>query len=64
MKRDVMAMSWQDFVGEFRTMYYNLEVLAAQQDGFTSFTQGVNDGNGGRQKVRATRPIMPELSTQ
>ncbi|GMN73161.1 hypothetical protein TIFTF001_053646 [Ficus carica] len=30
MRRDVMAMSWQDFVAEFRTMYYNREILAAQ----------------------------------
>ncbi|GMN36641.1 hypothetical protein TIFTF001_042481 [Ficus carica] len=33
-------MSWQDFVDEFRAMYYNKEVLAAQQDELTSFTQG------------------------
>ncbi|GMN74127.1 hypothetical protein TIFTF001_053119 [Ficus carica] len=35
-----MAMSWQDFVAEFRTMYYNREILAAQQDEFTSLKQG------------------------
>ncbi|GMN31469.1 hypothetical protein TIFTF001_041602 [Ficus carica] len=29
MRRDVTAMSWQDFVTEFRTMYYNREILAA-----------------------------------
>ncbi|GMN64524.1 hypothetical protein TIFTF001_033593 [Ficus carica] len=40
MRRDVMAMSWQDFVTEFRAMYYNAEILAAQQDEFTSLRQG------------------------
>ncbi|GMN23729.1 hypothetical protein TIFTF001_050289 [Ficus carica] len=30
MRRDVTAMGWQDFVTEFRTMYYNREILAAQ----------------------------------
>ncbi|GMN30646.1 hypothetical protein TIFTF001_044501 [Ficus carica] len=36
MRRDVLAMDWQDFVTEFRAMYYNAEILAAQQDEFTS----------------------------
>ena len=40
MRRDVAAMSWQDFVAEFRMMYYNSEILAAQQDEFTSMKQG------------------------
>ncbi|GMN63216.1 hypothetical protein TIFTF001_032309 [Ficus carica] len=40
MRRDVMAMSWQDFVTEFRAMYYNAEILAVQQDEFTSLQQG------------------------
>ncbi|GMN70034.1 hypothetical protein TIFTF001_039083 [Ficus carica] len=34
MRRNVVAMSWQDFVAEFKTMYYNSEILAAQQDEF------------------------------
>ena len=29
MRRDVTAMSWQDFVTEFRTMYDNREILTA-----------------------------------
>ncbi|GMN25667.1 hypothetical protein TIFTF001_040767 [Ficus carica] len=37
MRRNVATMSWQDFVTEFRTMYYNREILAAQQDKFNSF---------------------------
>ncbi|GMN21601.1 hypothetical protein TIFTF001_040065 [Ficus carica] len=37
---DVVTMSWQDFVAEFRMMYYNSEILAAQQDEFTSMKQG------------------------
>ncbi|GMN33054.1 hypothetical protein TIFTF001_048241, partial [Ficus carica] len=40
MRRDVMAMSWQDFVIEFHAMYYNGEILATQQDEFTSLRQG------------------------
>ncbi|GMN29075.1 hypothetical protein TIFTF001_047924 [Ficus carica] len=40
MRRNVANMSWQDFVAEFSTMYYNREILAVQQDEFTSFKQG------------------------
>ncbi|GMN26392.1 hypothetical protein TIFTF001_049292 [Ficus carica] len=39
-RRDVTTMSWQDFVTKFRTMYYNREVLAVQQDEFTNLKQG------------------------
>ena len=40
MRRNVMVMDWQDFVAEFRTMYYNQEVLANQHDEFTNLQQG------------------------
>ncbi|GMN69093.1 hypothetical protein TIFTF001_038144 [Ficus carica] len=40
MHRDVTAMSWQDFVAKFRMMYYNSEILAAQQDELNSLKQG------------------------
>ncbi|GMN64406.1 hypothetical protein TIFTF001_033488 [Ficus carica] len=40
MRRNVTTMSWQDFVTEFRAMYYNREILAAQHDEFNSFRQG------------------------
>ena len=40
MRRNVMIMDWQDFVAEFRTMYYNQEVLANQHDEFTNLQQG------------------------
>ncbi|GMN23056.1 hypothetical protein TIFTF001_043629 [Ficus carica] len=40
MRRNVANMSWQDFVAEFSTMYYNREILAVQQNEFTSFKQG------------------------
>ncbi|GMN65141.1 hypothetical protein TIFTF001_034207 [Ficus carica] len=40
MRRDVTTMSWRDFVSEFRTMYYNRDILVAQQDEFTSLKQG------------------------
>ena len=36
MRRNVANMSWQDFVTEFRMMYYNREIIAAQQDEFNS----------------------------
>ncbi|GMN24356.1 hypothetical protein TIFTF001_040560 [Ficus carica] len=40
MHRNVTTLSWQDFVTDFRAMYYNREILAAQQDKFNSFRQG------------------------
>ncbi|GMN22233.1 hypothetical protein TIFTF001_048974 [Ficus carica] len=40
MRRNVTTMSWQNFVTEFRVMYYNREILATQQDEFNSFRQG------------------------
>ncbi|GMN73574.1 hypothetical protein TIFTF001_053716 [Ficus carica] len=40
MRRNVTNMDWQDFVAEFSTMYSNGEILAVQQDEFTSFKQG------------------------
>ena len=40
LKRDIMVMTWADFVEEFKIMYYNKEVLATQQDEFLNFTQG------------------------
>ncbi|GMN20428.1 hypothetical protein TIFTF001_043087 [Ficus carica] len=40
MCRNVANMSWQDFVTEFRRMYYNQEILTAQQDEFNSMKQG------------------------
>ena len=36
MRKDIANMSWQDFVAEFRMMYYNSEILVAQQDEFNS----------------------------
>ncbi|GMN62978.1 hypothetical protein TIFTF001_032066 [Ficus carica] len=40
MRRNVTTMSWQDFVTEFRAMYYNRQIIATQQDEFNSFRQG------------------------
>ncbi|GMN66193.1 hypothetical protein TIFTF001_035254 [Ficus carica] len=40
MRSNVTTMSWQDFVTEFRAMYYNREILAVQQNEFNSFRQG------------------------
>ncbi|GMN20263.1 hypothetical protein TIFTF001_048721 [Ficus carica] len=35
-RRNVTTMSWQDFMIEFRAMYYNREILTAQQNEFNS----------------------------
>ncbi|GMN62422.1 hypothetical protein TIFTF001_031510 [Ficus carica] len=40
MCRNVANMSWQDFVAEFKGMYYNRETFAALQDEFNSMKQG------------------------
>ncbi|GMN65045.1 hypothetical protein TIFTF001_034118 [Ficus carica] len=61
MRRDVMTMSWQDFVTEFRTMYYNREILAAQQDEFTSLRQGSMTGMEAVKKFEQLARLCPEL---
>ena len=33
-------MAWEDFVGEFKEKYFNIEIMEAQQDEFNSFCQG------------------------
>ncbi|GMN48240.1 hypothetical protein TIFTF001_017412 [Ficus carica] len=60
-RRDVMAMSWQDFVAEFRTMYYNREILAAQQDEFTSLKQGTMTILEAVKKFEQLARLCPEL---
>ncbi|GMN31433.1 hypothetical protein TIFTF001_044577 [Ficus carica] len=61
MRRDVANMSWQDFVAEFRTMYYNREILAAQQDEFTSFKQGSMSVLEAIKKFEQLARLCPEL---
>ncbi|GMN68213.1 hypothetical protein TIFTF001_037287 [Ficus carica] len=61
MRRDVMAMSWQDFVAEFRAMYYNGEILAAQQDEFTSLRQGSMTVIEAVKKFEQLARLCPEL---
>ena len=61
MRRDVTAMSWQDFVMEFRTMYYNKEVLATQQDEFTNFRQGSMTVMEAVKKFEQLARLCPEL---
>ncbi|GMN60413.1 hypothetical protein TIFTF001_029520 [Ficus carica] len=61
MRRDVTAMSWQDFVTEFRTMYYNREILAAQQDEFTSLRQGSMTVMEAVKKFEQLARLCPEL---
>ncbi|GMN19613.1 hypothetical protein TIFTF001_039854 [Ficus carica] len=61
MRRDVLAMDWQDFVTEFRAMYYNAEILAAQQDEFTSLQQGSMTVMEAVQKFEQLARLCPEL---
>ncbi|GMN67975.1 hypothetical protein TIFTF001_037034 [Ficus carica] len=61
MRRDVTAMSWQYFVTEFRTMYYNREILAAQQDEFTSLRQGSMTVMEAVKKFEQLARLCPEL---
>ncbi|GMN68399.1 hypothetical protein TIFTF001_037454 [Ficus carica] len=61
MRRDVMAISWQDFIAEFRTMYYNREILAAQQDEFTSLKQGTKTVLEAIKRFEQLARLCPEL---
>ncbi|GMN24373.1 hypothetical protein TIFTF001_045859, partial [Ficus carica] len=61
MRRDVTTMSWQDFVSEFRTMYFNREILAAQQDEFTSLRQGSMTVMEAVNKFEQLARLCPEL---
>ncbi|GMN30703.1 hypothetical protein TIFTF001_044506 [Ficus carica] len=61
MCRNMTTMSWQDFVTEFRTMYYNREILAAQQDEFNSFRQGSMTVMEAVKKFEQLARLCPEL---
>ena len=61
MRRDVTTMSWQDFVAEFRTMYYNREVLAVQQDEFANLKQGTMTVMEAVKKFEQLACLCPEL---
>ncbi|GMN35317.1 hypothetical protein TIFTF001_048444 [Ficus carica] len=61
MRQDVLAMDRQDFVTEFRAMYYNAEILAAQQDEFTSLQQGSMTVMEAVQKFEQLARLCPEL---
>ncbi|GMN22030.1 hypothetical protein TIFTF001_040160 [Ficus carica] len=61
MRRDVTTMSWQDFVTEFRTIYYNGEILASQQDEFTNLKQGSMTVMEAIKKFEQLARLCPEL---
>ncbi|GMN60379.1 hypothetical protein TIFTF001_029465 [Ficus carica] len=61
MSRNVVTMSWQDFVTEFRAMYYNREILAAQQDEFNNFKQGSITVMETVKKFEQLARLCPEL---
>ncbi|GMN71134.1 hypothetical protein TIFTF001_055921 [Ficus carica] len=61
MRRNVTTMSWQDFVTKFRAMYYNREILAAQQDEFNSFRQGSMTVMEAVKKFEQLACLCPEL---
>ena len=54
-------MNWQEFVTEFRTMYYNREILAAQQDEFTNFRQGSMTVMEAVKKFEQLARLCPDL---
>ncbi|GMN63716.1 hypothetical protein TIFTF001_032783 [Ficus carica] len=61
MRRNVTTMSWQDFVTEFRAMYYNQEILAAQQNEFNSFRRGSMIVIEAVKKFKQLARLCPEL---
>ncbi|GMN68198.1 hypothetical protein TIFTF001_037249 [Ficus carica] len=61
MRRNVTTMSWQDFVTMFRAMYYNQEILAAQQDEFNSFRQASMTVMEAVKKFEQLACLCPEL---
>ncbi|GMN74342.1 hypothetical protein TIFTF001_052357 [Ficus carica] len=61
MRRDVMVMNWEDFVAEFRAMYYNEEILAVQQDEFTNFRQGSMTVMEAVKKFEQLARLCPDL---
>ncbi|GMN60408.1 hypothetical protein TIFTF001_029512 [Ficus carica] len=61
MCRNVATMSWQNFVTEFRTMYYNREILAAQQDEFNNFKQGSMTVLEAVKKLEQLARLCPKL---
>ncbi|GMN64588.1 hypothetical protein TIFTF001_033656 [Ficus carica] len=61
MRRNVTAMSWHDFVTEFRIMYYNREILAAQQDEFTNLRHGSMTIMEAVKKFEQLARLCPEL---
>ncbi|GMN22800.1 hypothetical protein TIFTF001_051252 [Ficus carica] len=61
MRQDVTAMSWQYFVTEIHTMYYNREVLAAQQDEFMNLRQGSMTVMEAIKKFEQLARLCPEL---
>ncbi|GMN51316.1 hypothetical protein TIFTF001_020458 [Ficus carica] len=61
MRMNVTTMSWQDFMTEFRAMYYNREILAAQQDKFNSFRQGSMTVMEAVKKFEQIVHLCPEL---
>ncbi|GMN59076.1 hypothetical protein TIFTF001_028176 [Ficus carica] len=54
-------MSWQDFIAEFRMMYYNREILAAQQDEFNSMKQGSMTVMEAVKRFEQLARLCPEL---
>ena len=61
MRRDVAVMSWQDFVAEFKMMYYNSEILAAQQDELNNLKQGSMTVLEAVQKFEQLARLCPDL---
>ncbi|GMN45130.1 hypothetical protein TIFTF001_014312 [Ficus carica] len=61
LRRNVTNISWQDFMNEFRVMYYNKEILAAQRDEFNSMKQGSMTVLEAVKKFEQLARLCPEL---
>ncbi|GMN71628.1 hypothetical protein TIFTF001_051861 [Ficus carica] len=61
MRRNVTTMSWQDFMIEFRAMYFNREILTTQQNEFNSFRQGSMTVLEAVKKFEQLARLCPEL---
>ncbi|GMN38054.1 hypothetical protein TIFTF001_042746 [Ficus carica] len=61
MHRNVTTMSWQDFMIEFRAMYFNREILTTQQNEFNSFRQGSMTVLEAVKKFEQLARLCPEL---
>ncbi|GMN64644.1 hypothetical protein TIFTF001_033709 [Ficus carica] len=61
MRKNVVTLSWHNFLTKFRVMYYNSEILATQQDEFNNFKQGSMTVMEAVKKFEQLARLCPEL---